>query len=68
MKNRIELNEEKLNNALIFYREGKISIGKIGENAGINIWKVFEILKERNLDFETDEEDFYHQLNKILRI
>lgn len=47
------------------YREGKISLGKACELAGITKWEFFEMNKKAKIPFNITEEDWKKDKEKI---
>lgn len=58
----------KLNKAIKDYQEGKISIGKAAENAGISLWEIMDELKERNIANPLGEEEFTQGLKNLQKV
>lgn len=57
----------KIQNAIEEINYGKISVGKAAEECQVSIWKILEILKEKNVDWTGyGEEDLKNDL-KILK-
>jgi len=57
------LKEYKIKKALELYREGKISLWKAAEIAGITYREALEELKKRNIPFKYDLEDLEVDIN-----
>ena len=47
--------------AIELYREGKVSLGKAAEIAGVSKWEMMEILASRNIPIQYDVEEFRTQ-------
>ncbi len=47
----VAIREWKIQNALEEIATHKISVGKAAEECGISIWEIFDIIKERNIDW-----------------
>ena len=58
----------KLEKAIKQYQEGKISIGKAAEKAGISLWEIMDKLKERNIANSLSEEEFTEGLKNLKKI
>ncbi len=58
----------KLEKAIKQYQEGKISIGKAAENAGISLWEIMDELKERNIVNPLGEEEFAQGLKNLQKV
>ncbi len=52
------LKEYKIKKALELYREGKVTLWKAAEIAGITYSEALEELKKRNIPFKYNSEDF----------
>ena len=61
----IGLRELKIEEALKEYQEKKITAWKAARKAEISLWGFFDLLKERNIYFETSEEDLREMLNEL---
>ena len=57
------LKEYKIRKALELYREGKVSLWKAAEIAGITYREALEELKKRNIPFKYDLEDLEIDVN-----
>lgn len=57
------LKEYKIRKALEFYREGKVSLWKAAEIAGITYREALEELRKRNIPFKYDLEDLEVDVN-----
>ncbi len=51
------IKEVKLEYALELYKKGKISLMKTGELAGISLWEILEIVRERKIPMRYTIED-----------
>jgi predicted HTH domain antitoxin len=55
--------------AVALYREGKISLGKAKEVAGLeNKWEMIQLLNERGVDFNYTAKNAEEDLNTLNRI
>ncbi|MBI2080006.1 UPF0175 family protein [Candidatus Micrarchaeota archaeon] len=59
------LEQKKLELALERYKKGKITLSKAAYLAGISLWKMFDILKERKIDIQYSEDDFKEDLKAL---
>jgi len=60
------LKEWKIQNALEEISSHKISVGKAAQTCGISIWEMFELVKEKNIDWTGfSEEDLKESLEMI---
>ena len=59
------IKEIKIRYALQLYQEGRVSVGKAKELAGVSLWEFLDILKARKIGFRTDEEEFAIQLKEF---
>lgn len=55
----------KLEKAVGQYREGKISIGRAAEAAGISLWEMMDELKARNIANPLAKEDYMQGLKNL---
>ncbi len=61
----IGLKEYMENKAVKFYLEGKLSLGKAAEIAGVSIWRFIDILKEKKIPIKYDIDDVKNEIEKI---
>ena len=59
--------EWKLERALMLYREGKITLWKAAKIAGLSLWEMMEIVRERKVPFRYAYEDFRVDFEKALK-
>ncbi|MBI5047252.1 UPF0175 family protein [Candidatus Micrarchaeota archaeon] len=59
------LRELKINSSLTLYQKGKVSLGKAKELAGVSLWELLDLLKERKIGIRTDETEFQNQLSQF---
>jgi len=52
----------KMDYALKLYQEGKISIGKAAEMAGVSLWEIGDILVNRRIPIQMDREELEEDL------
>ena len=48
----------KLEKALTLYSEGKVTLWKAADIAGLTLWEMMEIVNKRKIPLQTDFEDF----------
>lgn len=59
--------ERKLERALALYSEGKITLWKAAKNAGLSLWEIMEIVKERKIPLQYDFDDFRGDFEEALK-
>jgi predicted HTH domain antitoxin len=59
--------EWKLERALTLYRDGKITLWKAAGIAGLSLWEVMEIVRERKVPFRYAYEDFRGDFEAALK-
>ncbi len=71
----LKIPEDELNSffrqtvAVELYREGRISLGKAREFAGLtNKWEMIQLLNQRNVDFDYTAKDAQEDLETLSRI
>lgn len=52
----------KMDHALKLYQEGKISIGKAAEIAGVSLWEILEAVLKRKIPLQMSREDLEEDL------
>ncbi|MFW6110821.1 MAG: UPF0175 family protein [Thermoproteota archaeon] len=57
----------KLEKALKLYREGKITLWKAAEIAGLSLWEMMEITERRETSFRYTPEDFRRDFETALK-
>ena len=60
------LEEKQLEQVLDLYKKGKITMWKAAQIAGISLWKMMEIIKERKIELNYSEEDLEEDLEPLL--
>lgn len=61
----IGIAEKRKQLALDKYTKGEVSIGKAAEIAGLSIWGMLELLKERKVDLNIDADDVIKAAEEI---
>ena len=61
------LKEWKIQHALEELAKHKISIGKAAERAGISLWEMLELVKEKNIDWTGYNDEDLEQDLKLIR-
>lgn len=56
----------KIDYALKLYQEGKISIGKAAETAGISLWEIVDITVKRKIPLKLSPEDLEEDLKAAM--
>ena len=51
--------------AIELYREGKVSLGKAAEIAGVNKWEMMEFLASKNISIQYDVEDLEKDIKTL---
>lgn len=46
------IKDKKIENAVIKYKEGKITLWKASNIADVSLWKMIEILKEKGIEYQ----------------
>ena len=59
--------EWKLEKALTVYREGKITLWKAAKIAGLSLWEMMEVVRERKVPFRYAYEDFREDFEESLK-
>ncbi len=54
--------------AIELYREGKVSLGKAAEIAGVSKWEMMEILASKNIPIQYDVEDLGKDIKTLEEI
>lgn len=61
------LKEWKLQNALTLYRQGKVTLWKAASLAGISLWEMMDITKERKIPMQYTFKDFKEDFEAALK-
>jgi predicted HTH domain antitoxin len=56
----------KMDHALKLYQEGKISIGKAAETAGVSLWEIIDNILKRKIPLQITREDLEEDLKAAL--
>lgn len=56
----------KIDYALKLYQDGKISIGKAAETAGVSQWELLDIIVKRKIPIQISKEDIEEDLKAAL--
>ena len=56
----------KIDYALKLYQDGKISIGKAAETAGVSQWELLDIIAKRKIPIQISKEDIEEDLKAAL--
>ena len=59
--------ERKLERALKLYCNGKITLWKAAKLAGVSLWEMMEIIKERKIPIQYDSENFREDFEAALK-
>lgn len=57
--------EWALEKALELYRNGKITLSRAAEKAGLTIWEIIDALEERKIVLQYDAEDFEEDMKTL---
>ncbi len=61
------LEEKAIEDAILAYKKGKATMGKAASLAGISLWKMIEIFKERKIELNYSEEQLEEDLEPLLK-
>lgn len=56
----------KIDYALRLYQEGKISIGKAAETAGVSLWELIDIIVKRKIPLQISQEELEEDLKAAI--
>ena len=56
----------QMDHALKLYQEGKISIGKAAETAGVSLWEIIDNILKRKIPLQITREDLEEDLKAAL--
>jgi len=59
--------DRKLERALALYSDGKVTLWKASKIAGLSLWEMMEIVRQRKISFEYSYEDFREDFEKALK-
>src|ERR1035437_1821459 len=59
--------DRKLERALALYSSGKVTMWKASKIAGLSLWEMMEIIKQRKISFQYSYEDFREDFEKALK-
>lgn len=62
---RVGIEEKRKKVALDKYSKGEVSLGKAAEVAGVSIWEMLDLLKERKVDLNLDAKDILEAAGEI---
>jgi len=57
--------EWRLNQAITKYKSGEFSAGQTSKYAGISMWRLFDVLKEKGVHINYDIEEFEKDIKTI---
>ena len=60
---RIGLRDKLIEDALRMYREGKVSMWKAAKIAGLSLWELIEVLKEKGVEIQYSIKDLEEDLS-----
>lgn len=63
----IGIKQKLIDLSLEEYKKGTISFGKTTELAGVSVWKMIEVMKERDIPYGYTLEDFKKDLRRFKR-
>ena len=61
------LQEIKLEHSLELYKKGRITLGRAAELAGISLWEILEIARERRIPMHYTIEDAEKDIKSVLK-
>ena len=59
--------DRKLERALSLYSSGKVTLWKASKVAGLSLWEMMEIVKQRKISFQYSYEDFRSDFEVALK-
>lgn len=59
--------DRKLERALALYSSGKVTLWKASKIAGLSLWEMMEIVRQRKISFQYSYEDFREDFEKALK-
>ena len=59
------IKERKLEKAIKLYSEGKVSLWKAATLAGVSLWKMMEIVKERRIELQYGQRELREDLKAL---
>ncbi len=59
--------DRKLEGALTLYSGGKVTLWKASKIAGLSLWEMMEIVRQRKISFQYSYEDFREDFEKALK-
>ena len=59
--------DRKLERALVLYSSGKVTLWKASKIAGLSLWEMMEIVRQRKISFQYSYEDFREDFEKALK-
>lgn len=59
--------DRKLERALTLYGSGKVTLWKASKIAGLSLWEMMEIVRQRKISFQYSYEDFREDFEKALK-
>ena len=65
---RLTMVELKQEMAVLLYQQGRLSVGKARELAGMSLWQFRQLLASRLIPVHLDEEDVLHELDTLERL
>jgi len=57
--------EWKLQKALESYREGQVTLSRAAEIAGISVWEMIDVIREKKISLQYDIEDLEEDLKAL---
>jgi predicted HTH domain antitoxin len=62
------LNREKVGLALPLYSQGRLSIGKARELAGMSLWEFRQLLGSRKIEPHFNEDDLHQDIDTLKKL
>lgn len=59
--------DRKLERALVLYSSGKVTLWKASKIAGLSLWEMVEIVRQRKISFQYSYEDFREDFELALK-
>ncbi len=65
---RLTMDELKQEMAVLLYQQGRLSVGKARELAGMSLWQFRQLLASRLIPVHLDEQDVLDELDTLERL
>ena len=61
------LEEKQIDYAIGQYKKGKATMWKAAQIAGVSLWRMIDIFKERKVELNYSEQDFQEDIEPLMR-